>query len=242
MKTFLYRIIHNLTANKYLRETEFWKNEINKYLEWYNGQMESHYETPSPKDEEKVKCKILEHSAIMTWFNLHQKHKYAVDLKLPCDTFSGKKILDVGSGPMPSAEVFNDCELYCLDPLLPNYIVAGYPLHYYKKNTRFVYSYSEATPFCDDFFDAIISMNALDHVDDIYKTAYEIERILKPQGMVRFHVHYHKPSATEPIELNDRIMLEAFKWCKNFNKICQTTAKVGSEAGIGESYVLWSNF
>lgn len=228
--------------DKYKEEEEFWINEISNLILWYNGNIKEHYQTASPTNDQKIQCHTIEHSAILTWFELHQKPKYAVDLQLPLDVFRGMKLLDVGSGPMPSAEVFEDCKLYCLDPLIPNYIRAGYPLHYYRENTRFVYAYAENMPFKNDFFDAVIAVNAIDHVDDIYLTAKEIGRVLKPNGMLRMHMHYHKKTTIEPLALNDDIILKAFSWCDGFNKISELMQKKGSVAGAGESFVLWSNF
>lgn len=228
--------------DKYHHEEAFWVKQILKLTDWYNGKLKEHYGTPSPFVEEKLCVSTLEHSAILTWFNLHQKPKYSIDLQLSPNAFFGMKVLDVGAGPMPSAEVFDDCELYCLDPLFPCYLKAGYPLHYYKNHTRFVYGYSEAIPLPDDFVDAVISVNAIDHVDDFYLTAREIQRVLKPNGMIRMHVHYHQKTKAEPLELNDEMMREAFKWCKDFKKISETNKKFGSGANAGESFNLWSNF
>ena len=228
--------------NKYDAEESFWIKQVGKLVAWYNGALTEHYQTPSPTDGQKIRCRTVEHSAILTWFELHQKPKYAADLRLPSDAFSGMRILDVGSGPMPSAEVFAGCELYCLDPLIPNYLRAGYPLHCYRPDTRFVCGYSESMPFNDGFFDAVISMNAIDHVDDVYLTAREIQRVLKPGGSLRIHAHYHHATPTEPLELNDSVMREAFGWCPHFKKIHETDKKVGSIALPGESYALWTNF
>ena len=226
---------------KYEAEVDFWKNEIKNYMEWYEGKLKSHYMTPSPKEDQKVRTHVISHSAILTWLNLHQEVKYLEDLMLDKTAFKGMKVLDIGSGPLPSALVFEKCELFCLDPLLPEYIKAGFPLHYYE-NVKFVNAFSEKIPITNDFFDAIVSVNAIDHVDDIYKTSLEIKRVLKPQGKVRIHAHYHKKTKTEPLELNDDIISKAFGWCKGFEKIKTLTYKKGSVVGDGEVFVVWSNF
>lgn len=245
MKGIVKRLLEDFKQpDKYKEEREFWINLISNLILWYNGDIKERHQTSSPTNDQKIQCHTIEHSAILTWFELHQKPKYAVDLQMTSDilVFRGMKVLDVGSGPMPSAEVFEDCELYCLDPLLPDYIRAGYPLHYYRENTRFVHGYAENMFFKDDFFDAVISVNAIDHVDDIYLTAKEIGRVLKPNGMIRMHVHYHKKTIAEPLELNDRVMQKAFSWCTGFKKICEMDKKMGASASPGESYTLWSNF
>lgn len=243
MRKFIKRLLGNSKQpDKNKAEEGFWIEMIRTFVLWYNGEIKECFQTPSPTNDQKIRCHTIEHGAILTWFELHQKPKYAVDLQLPLDTFRAMRVLDVGSGPMPSAEIFEDCELYCLDPLIPNYIKAGYPLHCYRESTKFVYGYSENVPFEENFFDAVISVNAIDHVDDIFLTAEEIGRILKPNGKIRMHVHYHKKTITEPLELNDEVMRKAFGWCSGFRKINETDKKMGASALPGESYALWSNF
>ena len=227
--------------SKYERETDFWKNEINNYVRWYQGELKTHYSTPSPQEEKKVKVHNISHSAVLTWLKLHQEVKYIEDLQLEKTAFSGMRVLDVGSGPFPSAMVFEGCKLYCLDPLLPQYIKAGFPLHYYE-GVKFVYGFSENIPVENNFFDAVISVNSIDHVDNIYKTSLAIKRVLKPGGKIRIHAHYHKKTATEPLELSDNVMSKAFNWCDGFKKIRESREKKGSVAGADEVFALWSNF
>lgn len=226
---------------KYTAELNFWKKEIENYVEWYEGKLETHYMMSPPREDRKVIAASVEHSAILTWLKLHQEPKYLEDLKLEKMVFSGLRILDIGSGPLPGALVFEGCEVYCLDPLLPEYIIAGYPLHYYER-VKFVYGFSENIPVEDNFFDAAISVNVIDHVDDIYKTALEIKRVLKPEGKIRIHAHYHKKTVTEPLELNDEVMTKSFSWCEGLKKVKQSTQKRGSTAPVGEVYALWTNF
>jgi SAM-dependent methyltransferase len=164
-------------------------------------------------------------------------------LGLSENIFRGKTILDIGSGPIPSASVFKSCKLYCLDPLLHKYLECGYPLHYYADNIKFIHGYSENIPIEDNFFDAVVAVNAIDHVDDLEKTAKELYRVLKRNGKLAMHVHYHKPCPEEPLEINDAIFLNAFSWCKNFKKIKETKEKFGYKLKAkDETYVLWRNF
>lgn len=228
-------------VNKHDAELEFWEIEIKNYINWYIGVIKQHYGTLSPGCDEKVKARTLKDSAILSWFNLHQKPKYLADLNLNKNAFVGKKVLDVGSGPYPSALAFDNIELYALDPLLSKYIEAGFPIHYYS-NVKFVSSFAENMPFDDNFFDVVITLNAIDHVDDLEKTAMEIKRVLKPEGFFIAHVHYHKATTTEPIEITDDIFKQLFSWCKKLNKIHTSDIKHGSVCQDGESYTLWSNY
>jgi SAM-dependent methyltransferase len=236
-------LVNNLpvaTHDKNEAEVDFWKKSIDDFVRWYNGEIEL-YETPSPKENEKINTNNIQHSAILTWMKLHQEVKYLLDLQLEKNAFRGQKLLDIGSGGIPSALVFQDCELYALDPLWGRYVSAGYPLHYYER-IKFVNAASEEMPLPDHFFDAIISVNAIDHVNDFQKTALEIKRVLKEGGKLRMHIHYHLATVPEPIELNDKIVGSTFSWCKNFKKLNESNRKTGYTAPEGEFFTLWSNF
>lgn len=227
--------------NKHTVEMYFWKRELDNYKKWYLGQVHDLHGEPFPKESEKSKGYSLEYNAILTWLNVHQKTKYLEDLDIPENYFSGMRLLDIGSGPFPSALVFSDCDVYCLDPLLPEYLRAGYPIHVYDR-AKFVYAFSEHMPFPDGYFGAIISVNAIDHVDDFLKTAAEIKRVLQSGGKLRIHAHYHRKTAAEPIEITDELMMSAFGWCDGFRKIKESKTKRGHALeDVGEKYVLWSN-
>ncbi|MFY0651321.1 MAG: class I SAM-dependent methyltransferase [Cyclobacteriaceae bacterium] len=233
--------VERKNVSKYDHELNFWKGCIKDYRLWYKGEVEL-YETKPPTDSEKIRDTNPDYAAILTWLKLHQEKKYILDLELDSEVFRGKRVLDVGSGPLPSAQVFEGCELYCLDPLIPKYLEAGYPMHIYDQNVRFAYGHAENMPFPENFFDVVISVNALDHVDDFKSTANEINRVLKKDGNLRFHLHYHSPTITEPLVLNDNVVAEAFQWAQSFRKINQKQSKTGYTAPEGEYYTLWSNF
>jgi SAM-dependent methyltransferase len=230
----------HLYNSKQKIEAQFWQNEIQNYIYWYNGVLKHLYFTPSPSPSQKSKCDNLIHSAILTWTELHQKPKYLNDLQLRCDIFKNKKVLDVGSGPIPSATCFDECILYCLDPLHSEYKSFGFPQSIYK-NVNFIESRIENTPIEDDFFDAIISVNAIDHVDDLYKTAKELRRIAKPDVLFAMHVHYHLPTVFEPIEINDKLFIELFGWVKNLHIVCKSQQNFSCKINDSEQFVLWSN-
>lgn len=238
----LRKIQRFVPVNKYDAEFKFRKEIVDQYVKWYKGEIGSLYGEPSPPDDKKAIIGTDEENAIITWLNLHQKPKYLDALQLGPDAFENCCLLDIGAAASPSALVFENCEVYCLDPLLPEFMKLGFPFWYYDFRAKFVYGYSEKMPFPDNFFDAIISVNALDHVDDFDKTADEISRILKPEGKLRVHLHYHKVTPTEPIELNDIIVGKAFHKIHNFRNICQTNEVKGSKLTNGETFNLWSNF
>lgn len=229
-------------VSKRIAESRFWRAEIDHYVEWYRGNR-THYETPPPREAEKVVGYDEKSSAILTWFELHQIIKYRADLQLSENFFRGKKILDLGSGPFPNGLAFLGAEVYSLDPLLPDYLQSGFPIHSYDQRAKFVMGKAEQMPFSDQYFDAVISVNAIDHVDNFEQTAQEIRRVLKAEGKLRMHVHYHRPTIAEPIEIDDSRLRQAFSWVNNLTKISESKLKTGHELRAHEeSYVLWSNF
>jgi ubiquinone/menaquinone biosynthesis C-methylase UbiE len=78
---------------------------------------------------------------------------------------------------------------------------------------KFINIGGEALPYPDGYFDAVISVNALDHVDDFERVASEMQRVLKREGGVYFEVEYHPPTITEPINLSDSRVMKAFSEC-----------------------------
>ncbi len=228
--------------DKYVAEAKFWESTLVQYVAWYRGKIKVLYGEKSPSEKNKIVAPTERDSAILTWEKIHQQPKYLQDLRLKPSAFKGLKLLDIGAGPHPSARAFKAKEIYCLDPLLSEYVRSGFPLHYYD-NVRFVSSKAEAMPLATHSIDAVISVNALDHVDSFEDTATEIKRVLKRNGKIRFHLHYHSATTEEPIELNDERVLGAYSWVKNFRKIGESTSKRGTKLKIaGEKYVIWSNF
>jgi SAM-dependent methyltransferase len=243
----LNRVIRLLKAgpsaniSKQSAEVQFWRDEIERYQKWHSGEISSLYKTRSPQEQEKAKASNLKDASILTWHKLHQEVKYLEDLDLQPNAFQGMKLLEVGSGPMPSATCFENCQLYCLEPLLHQYLDAGFPLHYYG-NVRFIHGVAEKIPVEDNFFDAVISVNAIDHVDNILEVANEIGRVLKPAGLLRMHVHYHRAQICEPIQFDDDLFRSLFGWCGNLTKVKTSKRSHSNDLSDDESYVLWSNF
>ncbi len=232
--------LFNRTKSKQEEEVTFWRKELDQYLKWYRGELDNMYGVKSPSVEQKVATQSEKDSAILTWFNLHQKPKYLQDLGIEKTSLQGMKVLDVGAGPMPSGLVFEGVDLYCLDQLYPEYLKAGYPIHYYG-NVKFISGSSENIPVANDFFDAVISVNAIDHVDNLHTTAQEIRRVLRPLGNFAMHVHYHIPTPTEPLEITDEVFKREFEWCNGLQKKKESRRKKGSVAAPNEKYVVWRN-
>lgn len=241
----LAKLFRSGSEEKNLSEEIFWREEIQRWVKWYKGQLPLHYGISSPSAEDKVNSfSTIEKNAAATWTNLYQKKRYLEDLQIPHDQLTDKRVLDIGCGPTPNALVFTKCEIYGLDHLIDIYRNIGFPINEYNnQHFHFIQAKSEIIPFESSFFDVVISANAIDHVDDIRKTSEEIKRVLKPDGKFRMHVHYHPPTVNEPVAFNDDIFQSTFSWVPNLKKIKSTNIKdLGhTKASSGEEYALWGN-
>ena len=177
--------------DKFVAELNYWKLSIQRWINWYDGALPEYCGRPSPLESEKVKYGFSKKdNAILTQLNIHCKPKYLSELKLNQSAFRNCRLLDIGSGPFPGALAFDNTDIYCLDPLHSKYIEIGVPFHYYD-NVKFINAHAESMPFPDQYFDAVISVNAIDHVDDFYLVAAEVRRVIKTGGKMRMHIHYH---------------------------------------------------
>lgn len=225
---------------KHKMESAFWKEEISRYQLWYEGKLSCLYNTPAPAPAEKVVLENPLHSWILTWLNMHQKPKYLLELNVDALQFIGKKVLDVGAGPIPSATCFYGSDLYLLDPLMSMYKELGFPHQLYPE-INFIEASAEKIPIEDDFFDAIISVNALDHLDNLELVAKELKRVAKENCTFIMHVNYHTPTICEPIEINDTIIHDLFGWIPGLRKVSQSRRAYCSISDEEDEYVLWSN-
>jgi ubiquinone/menaquinone biosynthesis C-methylase UbiE len=90
-------------------------------------------------------------------------------------------------------------------------MASGWPLFEYE--AKFINMGAESLPYPVAYFDAVISVNALDHVDNFERVAAEMERVLRPGGGLYFEVEFHAPTVTEPLELNEAKVIQAFTCC-----------------------------
>lgn len=126
----------------------------------------------------------------------HYKEVYTQFFGLDEDFYDGKAILDVGCGPRGSLEwAVNAQDRVGLDPLAETYLELGATEH----SMTYVAAGAEAIPFPDRSFDVVCSFNSLDHVEDVERSAAEIQRVLKPGGSFLLISDVgHRPTVTEP--------------------------------------------
>jgi SAM-dependent methyltransferase len=192
-------------GSKHRSELAWWQERLKERVAWYSGER-TMYGKPPPTEEEKHVRPTLEASAGVTTVAV-SLDRYPDALKIPRDHFAGKTILDLGCGPYPLSIAFEDCHIVGLDPLVREYEATGFPLAEFADRVTFVRGFAEDMPFASHSFDAIISVNAIDHVDDFAAAAREISRVLKKDGVLRMQVHYHAPTELEPNALGDEEIL-----------------------------------
>ena len=114
--------------------------------------------------------------------------------------YSGRAVLDIGCGPRGSLEWAAEARRRVgLDPLADDYRELGTDAH----AMEYVAAGSEAMPFGDGEFDIVTSINSLDHVDDLKRTAAEIKRVTRRGGHLVLGVEVgHDPTWTEPQSLS----------------------------------------
>ena len=140
--------------------------------------------------------------------------------------FDGKRILDIGCGPLGSLEWANSArERVGLDPLVSQYTDLGISKHAMK----YVKGRSEEIPFEDQHFDYVTCFNALDHVDDVHKSLDEIVRVLRIGGRFLIMVDIgHNPTLSEPHRLQWDVLDRISDRCTTLR--CQRFEQVGGAA------------
>jgi SAM-dependent methyltransferase len=227
---------------KEFNELRFWGKEIRPIIDWYLGKIPHYWNILAPTDDSKVTDFDVKRNAILTWAKASLDY-YPNHLLLPTNYFAGSVILDIGCGPIPHAQAFTGCQIYNLDPLLDEYRKLGFPLELHSPRSIFVSSRAEKTPFETGYFDAVISVNAIDHVDDLRAVAREMARVLKPGGILRFEAHYHRATMLEPWSLCDETILRHFAplGIKKIQERPYNELDPDSATEKGEVLAIWAN-
>jgi len=225
--------------DKYSALKTYWHNLVQLYEEWYDGNTEVFGRAP-PLNHEKVTIGNKRENAILTWWKLRED-KYLKKYRLKKEVFRGKTILDIGPGGIPYGLIFERAEVINVDPLLSYYQKLGFPFQYYDKRARYFKGHAEQLPLPDNSIDVILSLN-VDHFDDFQTTVNEMRRVGKTGCLIRLLISYHRPSILEPLQLNDKMVFNAFTWCPNFKKIEEHHIENSEIGEYGETVCLWTNF
>jgi SAM-dependent methyltransferase len=220
---------------KHPAEAAFWRVELERIARWYDGA--EHRGLAPPEPHRRVTGHDRRTNAAMTYLEVFHRG-YVEGLRLRPDALRGLRVLDVGCGPFPSLFAFEGCDPHGVDPLVDSYRSAGFPLAEWERQG---YAYhrgaAEAMPFADGSFDAVVSMNAIDHVDDFAAVAREVRRVLRPGGVLRILANYHERTLTEPFELDDRSFLVNYGWLDGLERLAESSRQ-SSPGGVD---VLWGN-
>jgi len=161
---------------------------------------------------------------------------YTAAFGIERDFYSGKRILDIGCGPRGSLEWADIAsERIGLDPLVPNYKKLGIDRH----KMSYCAAPSERIPYADGYFDVVTSINSLDHVDDVDKTAKEIGRVTKAGGVFLLAVEVnHQKRICEPHDFGFSVVQKfgpefTVTWEKHFEI---APGGVGGSIGAGSPY------
>lgn len=112
--------------------------------------------------------------------NSHFEYFFTTHFGIEKEFYRGKKILDIGCGPLGSLEWADTASKRIgLDPLADKYKMLGTD----RQAMEYVNAEAEKMPFPDDTFDVVSTFNSLDHVEDLDRVIAEIKRVLKPGGI-----------------------------------------------------------
>ncbi|WP_281826320.1 class I SAM-dependent methyltransferase [Jannaschia rubra] len=145
-----------------------------------------------------------------TFYNGHFRSRFTDLFDLPMDHFAGKRMLDLGCGPLGSLEWADmAADRVGVDPLADRYVT----LNGGTQAMRYVRSGCETLPFGHAAFDVVSMFNALDHVEDVEASVAEMQRVLAPGGDLLLIVEIdHPATVTEPHRLREDL-LRTFDRC-----------------------------
>lgn len=125
--------------------------------------------------------------------NIIEAKQKTFDLFFPSYSFSkmleGKRVLDlgcsIGGATISMGENWNVMEFYGIDASQESILTANHFISKYLANVKFqfIHCYAEKMPFENDFFDAIVSHDTIEHVRSVKETLSECKRILKKDGI-----------------------------------------------------------
>jgi ubiquinone/menaquinone biosynthesis C-methylase UbiE len=136
--------------------------------------------------------------------NWHYVRCYTEVFELERRHYDGKRILDVGCGPLGSLEWANNSSRRVgLDVLAKQYLA----MNRGAQAMEYVTGSSEKIPFESSYFDVVSMFNALDHVSDVERSLKELQRVCKVGGDILLICEIdHPPTITEPHTIDEDIL------------------------------------
>jgi len=227
--------------DKYAAERKFWAEEFDRYLIWYEGRIPEFYGVPAPHPKARItRYGDMRLNALETWINA-DRWRYCKHLFIEPTYFNGKNVLEIGPGPLGLARWFVGAALQGIEPLVDFYASVGYPV--FDQPISYSRDRIEDSIIPTGSMDTIISVNAIDHVDDFEAAARQIQRILRPGGEIRLETHYHEATTTEPCVLTDERVRAAFDQVP-LKKLAESPSSLFYPRGThpeSDRFVVWSN-
>jgi len=131
---------------------------------------------------------IKETPSEWTLFDNPFMHKYIMEIS------KDKIVIDIGCGPIIQHIIGRiECRLGIgVDPLLDEYKKSGWTVPVTDKCIPII-SKSENLPFMNGYADIIVTINALDHMNDARASIQEMVRVLKPGGYLFINTDMRTP-------------------------------------------------
>lgn len=194
---------------KYGSELGYWEQELVNLDRWWRRREMDWWGVPPPDGPPPATGGEGEGWKVAAILGLHARYPCMLEeLAIGPGDCAGRRVLEVGCGPLVPILQLPDCERHGLDPLMDAYAAAGWPVG--ALDARLLRGFGEAMPYPDAEFDVVVCRNALDHVDDVARVAAEMIRVLRPGGRLLLAVEYHPPTREEPVQLDDDAMVALF--------------------------------
>lgn len=153
------------------------------------------------KDWEKLNTQFLNYHKSLSLYTLINSTPLINYLALHSEIglIQNAKIVDVGGGTGHTLSSFfqhpETIDYYLVDPnvrLLHDQFIRLYPKLTYLQMSH-ILAYAECLPFCNNFADVVLSLAAIDHLQDFKMFISESKRILKPGGILFISSHLDIP-------------------------------------------------
>ena len=139
-------------------------------------------------------------------YNAHYQDLITAVVNKPTEWFDDKIICDFGCGPRGSLEWANNArERYCADVLVDEYRALGIDAHkaIYIKTTE------DTIPLPSESCDVTLTINSIDHVDNLDLMCGELLRVTKVGGYVGGSVNLNEPwTPAEPNTITEKTFTE----------------------------------